>query len=190
MAEEFSIKDIFRSAFGYEPPADFSIPQSAGRKQNSDLGQAFYKEDAQGREFFIPVELDGYILPFAVISVSEKKTFVSTAMPERGGSVHELISVDDYSINIKGIMMQEDFPERDMIDLHKIFLKDAAVTLRSVITDIFLTGDSEHKVIIKSISWPATSGNEHAKPFEIECESDSIFVLDAGKITGPVNVQI
>jgi hypothetical protein len=187
---EFDIKNIFRKAFGYEPPADFSIQKSTGRKEYSDLGQPYYKEDALGREFFLPVELDGYLVPFAVISVTEKKTFVETPLPERGGSVLELISIDNYAINIKGIVLQESFPEGDMRDVHNIFLKNKSLSLRSVITDIFLTGDFEHKVAIKSIKWAATSGVEHAKPFEIECQSDMIFVLDVGELVGPVNVGI
>lgn len=187
---EFDIKNIFRKAFGYEPPADFNIKKSTGRKEHSDLGQPYYKEDALGREFFLPVELDGYLVPFAVISVTAKKTIVSTALPERGGTVKELISIDDYAINIKGIVLQETFPEKDMRDIQNIFLKNKSLSLRSVITDIFLIGEFEHKVVIKSIKWAATSGVEHAKPFEIECESDMIFVLDVGELTGPVNLGV
>lgn len=185
---EFDIKNIFRDAFGYEPPAHFNIPTAESRKENSDLGSAFYKTDALGREFFLPVELDGLLVPFAVISVTSKKTIVSTPMPERGGTVKELISIDDYAINIKGILLNDSFPEKEMRDVQEIFLKNKSISLRSVITDIFLKGEFEHKVAVKSINWPATAGVEHAKPFEIECESDMIFILDPGKLTGPLNL--
>ncbi len=187
---EFDVKDIFRKAFGYEAPKDFTVAQAQPKVERSSLGQPYYKEDALGREFFLPVEIDGFLVPFAVISVTAKKTIVSTAMPERGGTVKELISIDDYAINIKGILLQENFPEAEIRQVQNIFLKNKSVALRSVLTDIFLNGEFEHKVVIKTIKWNATSGVEHAKPFEIECESDMIFVLDAGDLTGPIKFSV
>lgn len=187
---EFSISKIYRDAFGYEMPGEFTIPTAADKLDNSSLGSQYYQSDALGREFFLPVTIDGYLIPFAVVSVTEKKTIVSTPMPERGGTVKELISIDDYEINIKGILLQETFPEKEMRQVHDLFLQNRSLSIRSVITDIFLKGEYEHKAVIKSINWPAVSGVEHAKPFEISMESDMIFVLDAGDLTGPVNIGI
>jgi hypothetical protein len=156
--------------------------------ETSKLGQVYYDTDLFGREFFLPVYLNGYLLPFAVIGMKWKKTIVKTAMPERGGTVNELISIDDYVFNIKGILVNDanNFPEQEIIDLHTIFKINASVALRSVISDIVLTGKSNtrkddpegHKVIVESINWPEVSGIEHAKPFEIELSSDMIFELE------------
>lgn len=192
---EFEIKDIFKQAFGYDAPRSFTIAKAPERKSMSGLGQPFYGEDSYGREHFLPVTINGYMIPFAVISINEKKTIVSTAMPERGGSVHEIISVDDYAINIKGILINDDneFPEKEISEIHKLFEKNNSLELRSALTDIFLRGgnpevddktgkkvpkDQLHQVVIKEVKWPAVSGVEHAKPFEIECASDMIFTLE------------
>lgn len=186
---EFEIKDIFKRAFGYEAPRKFSIQHADERKESSDLGQPYYGVDELGREHFLPVRINSYLIPFAVISINAKKTIVSTAMPERGGSVHEIISVDDYAINIKGILINDDnnFPEKEIIKIHELFEVNNSVELRSALTDIFLRGgnkeneklnDQLHQVVIKSINYPAVSGVEHAKPFEISCESDMIFTLE------------
>lgn len=177
---EFEIKDIFKKAFGYDAPPNFSIEKAEPRKESSDLGQPFYYEDDLGREHFLPVFIDNLLIPFAVVSINTKKTIVSTAMPERGGSVHEIISVDDYDINIKGILINDDnnFPEGDIIDIQKLFELNKSISLRSALTDIFLKGENYHGVVIKSINYPAVSGVEHAKPFEIVCVSDMIFTLE------------
>jgi Domain of unknown function (DUF6046) len=186
---EFEIKDIFKQAFGYEAPRKFSIQKADERKESSDLGQPFYDIDELGREHFLPVKINGYLIPFAVVSIAAKKTIISTAMPERGGSVHEIISIDDYAINIKGIMINDDndFPEKEITTIHKLFEVNNSVELRSALTDIFLRGgnkeneklnDQLHQVVIQSVNYPAVSGVEHAKPFEIVCASDMIFTLE------------
>lgn len=186
---EFEIAKVFKDAFGYEAPRKFSTPAADERKETSDLGQSFYGVDALGREHFLPVRINDYLVPFAVISINAKKTIVSTPMPERGGSVHEIISVDDYAINIKGILINDDnnFPEKEIANIHKLFEVNNSVELRSALTDIFLRGgnrtseqlnDLLHQVVIKQVNYPAVSGVEHAKPFEIVCESDMIFTLE------------
>lgn len=186
---EFEIVKVFQQAFGYNPPPKFNIPTATPRKEVSDLGQAFYETDDLGREHFLPVKINDYLIPFAVVSVSAKKTIVTTPMPERGGSVHEIISVDDYAINIKGILINDDnnFPEAEITAIHKLFEVNTSVELRSALTDIFLRGGNKdndqlndllHQVVIKSVNYPAVSGVEHAKPFEIVCESDMIFTLE------------
>jgi hypothetical protein len=100
-------------------------------------------------------------------------------MPERGGSVHELISIDDYVFTIKGLLVNEDgeFPEKDIISLHEIFKINASVRLRSALSAIVLNGNFDERVIIRAVDWPVISGVEHVKGFEVKVESDMIFDL-------------
>lgn len=193
MANEFDIGSLYAKAFGYQPPDNFTINkdkldvqqisfdmQSAGeRRLTSNKGQLFYAEDAVGREFFLPVWIDGYMIPFAVIGITCKKTVVSTPMPERGGSVSELISIDDYIINIKGMCVSEndEYPDGDIDSLFKLFEKNKTLKIRSVLTDIFLAGSSEHMCIVRELKLPAIAGVEHVKPFELDLTSDMIFDL-------------
>lgn len=175
---EFSIKGIFERAFGTQPPPDFKIEQAVARRESSSLGQPYYDVDDAGREHFMPVRINGWLIPFAVVAVTPRKTVVSTPMVERNGSVHEIISIDDYSINIKGILMgsSDDYPEEQVIELHNLFLINRSVELRSAKTDIFLKG--EDKVVIKEVPMPVVPGVQHAQPFEIICVSDTIFTLE------------
>lgn len=175
----FNIGDIFRRAFDYDMPADsIEIPTAQGRKETSKKGGMYYATDALGREFFMPVKIESVLVPFAVVSVTSKKTIVSTPMPERGGSVKELISIDDYAINIKGIVLNpgSDFPEDQIQEMHDLFKENRALLLECVLTDIFLEADQ--KVVVRECRWPSVAGVEHARPFELELESDQIFDLE------------
>lgn len=188
---EFDLGNIFRQAFGYEPPTrseDIRLAQAKERRKQSRLGQNFFDTDLLGREYFLPVYLNDWLVPFAVLGMTWKKTIVSTPMPERGGSVKELISIDDYLFSLKGILINEenDFPDGDVMQVHDIFKINKSVVLRSVLSDIVLSGKSSdgkndpdgHKVVIKEVRWPEVVGIEHAKPFEMELESDMIFDLE------------
>lgn len=212
MTKEFDLRELFNATWGYAPPLPIpvipegdrdqqqpvipTIEQAPERKMVSRLGQPFYAEDAMGREFFLPVHLDGMLIPFAVISMNWKKVIVKTPMPERGGSVLEMVSVDNYSFNVKGIFINEsEFPESDIIALHDKFTKNQSIVMRSALTDIVLSGVASdpdgHRVVIEDINWPAVSGVEHARPFELKMVSDTIFDLEVpADLIGPVPTQI
>lgn len=176
---EFDLRETYRNTFGYDAPAAFALGTARATRQFSNLGQKYYDSDLLGREFFLPVRINGMLIPFAVISMTWKKVIVSTQMPERSGSVHEVISTDDYTFNIKGLLVNEDdqFPEQDVIDMHNLFKINTSVSLRSALSDIVLSGEFDHRVIIKEMKWPASAGVEHVKAFEIDVESDQIFEL-------------
>lgn len=177
----FDLSDIFFQAFGYTPPPQQpDIPPAPARTETSQLGQPFYMEDHLGREFFMPVTLNGYLVPFAVVSMLWKKNYVSTGMPERGGSVKELINVEDYVFNIKGICINNnnEFPEQTIIYLHDLFKINASITMKCVLSAIVLSGKFDERVIIKDIRWPAMQGVQHAAAFEMTLESDMIFELE------------
>ena len=189
----FDIGSLFAKAFGYQPPdkfdigkqsldisiSNFEIPKAGDRVETSKKGMRYYAEDSLGREFFLPVWIDGLLIPFAVIAVTCRKTIVSTPLPERGGSVKELISIDDYMINIKGMCVSEgnEYPEGDIQKLFTLFTKGESLKVRSVLTDIILEGVYDHHCVIREVKFPALAGVEHVKPFEIDLESDMIFDL-------------
>lgn len=187
---DIDLAAIFQDAFGYKPPRPMPEIEAAPERQevSEATGQPYYEEDIFGREFFMPVRLDDLLIPFAVVGMTWKKTIVSTPMPERGGSVNELISIDDYLFNIKGLLINpgNEFPESGIIDLKRTWVKNSSVTIRSVITDLILSGRSNvrgedpygHRVVIKEIKWPGLTGVEHAKPFDIDLVSDLIFDLE------------
>ncbi|MDE3185282.1 MAG: hypothetical protein KGM16_17860 [Bacteroidota bacterium] len=188
---QFNLSHIFKQAFGYDAPttdaSKIKIPQAAARREQSRLGQPFYKTDLSGREFFLPVTIDGILIPFAVMGMTWKKTIVETPMPERGGAVIELINIDTYQFTLKGLLVNEtnDFPDDGVMELFDLFKQNNSVTIHSVLSDIVLSGKSNlnaedpdgHKVVIKEVTWPEVSGVEHVKPFQMQLISDYLFDL-------------
>jgi hypothetical protein len=179
MSSQINISKLFSNVFGYEVPPKLNIPAASAKQVTSKLGQPYYADDIYGREFFMPVTIDGLLIPFAVMSIGCRKTIIETSLPERQGSVKEIISIEDYQINVKGFIISpnDDFPEDEIIRLEQLFTKNASLEMRSVLTDIFLKGDFDHHIVVKNINFPANPGVQHAKPFELDCLSDSIFDL-------------
>lgn len=200
MISQFNIGYLFSKIWGYEPPENFKIekPDFATEQTQfkidgntmptvSKTGSPYYGTDNLGREFFLPVWIDNYLIPFAVVSIDCTKTIVNTPLPERGGTVKELVSIDDYKISIKGICVSDDntYPESDIITLFQKFQKNNVLEIKSVLTDIFLKGITsvydnriiKNPVIIRDLKFPAVAGIENVKPFELQCESDMIFDL-------------
>lgn len=177
---EFALANIYRDAFGQEPPQKPEIKPAAARSETSNLGSRYYETDLFGVEHFLPVTINDVLIPYAVLGMTWKKKIVTTDMPERGGSVKEMISIDDYEFNLKGILISEDnnMPEDQIRNLFDLFQVNKSVTMRSVLSDIVLSGENQHRVVIKSIKWPPVSGIEHAKPFEMEMESDMVLELE------------
>jgi hypothetical protein len=116
---------------------------------------------------------------FFQLGITCKKTIISTPLPECGGSVKELISIDDYAINIKGMCVSQgnEYPEGDIQNLFDLFKKNESLEVRSVLTDIFLAGTFGHRCAIREAKFPPLAGIEHVKPFELDLESDMIFDL-------------
>jgi hypothetical protein len=189
---QFDLGQIYKDVFGYDAPTTdpdkINIPPAVARREQSKLGQPFYATDLSGREFFLPVTIDDILIPFAVLGMTWKKTIVETPMPERGGAVIELINIDTYQFTLKGLLVNEtnDFPDDGVMQLFNLFKENNSVTMRSVLSDIVLSGQSNvngddpdgHKVVIKEMQWPEVSGVEHVKPFQMNLISDMIFDLE------------
>lgn len=186
---EFNFKELFENAFGYQPNTE-AVPQISAkgdRVEYSQIGTPYYGQ-LDGIEFFQPIYIDDMLIPFGVMSQTWKKTVVRTPMVERGGSVKELISIDDYMFNIKGIIISADnsFPEDKYRQIVELWKKDSSVTMRSVLSDYVLNGRTKvagddplgHRVIISEIKWPAIPGVENARAFDMEVEADLIFDLE------------
>ncbi len=192
-ANSFNIGDLLMSYIGYKgvvypggliPDApkkyqsggDYSYEgDNASFNTSSALGSTLRKKDASGRWYFMPIELNSIEIPNAVISIKGNKTIVETAMVGRKGTVKELISVDDYDINIVGVILEDDFPDEAIAELRDLFNMTESISLKCALTDIFLEEDD--KVVIKSVEFPAMKGCETAQIFKMSLISDQSFEL-------------
>lgn len=192
-ASNFNLSDMLMSVVGYKglpypsgffpdlPPkyddaSDYQYTgDAASNKTSSALGSTLRKKDAQGRWYFMPIEINDTEIPNAIISIKGKKTIVETAMVGRKGTVKELISVDDFDIEIAGVAMDKDFPDEAIAELNDLYNINEAVSLKCALTDIFL--DEEDKVVIKSIDFPAMKGYESVQAFKMSLVTDRNFEL-------------
>lgn len=193
---KFNIGDLLKSVISYKGipyPGGFfpSVPNKyvAGKydypgdvhtqKKHSDLGSVLRKKDAQGQWYFMPVVLEHkgteYEIPIAVVSISGKKTIVETPMVGRKGTVKELISVDDYEINIAGMLHDSDFPESQIAEMNALFNINESVALKCALTDIFL--EEEDKVVIKSMDFAEMKGMETTQIVTLSLITDRSFEL-------------
>lgn len=168
MATSFDIQKIFRDAWGYHPPVFDVVRQPQQSTNKID----YFAKGLYGRPYFMPVKLGDVELPNPVIRITNKKTIVETAMVGRTGTVKELISLEDYRINIKGIIIMEDnsYPEADIRKLHELYKQNTSFPISSALTDIFLTDDN--KVVITDITWPEITGTQNVKTYEMNLVSD------------------
>jgi Domain of unknown function (DUF6046) len=175
MAElSFNLGELFERTFGYKTQAFNPVFQplnsSTGmptRREAGAYGSPYYSNDAQGREYYMPVKLtypdqgntkspqavaDGtnradatgvlksWYLPYPIISINSRKTIVETPLTERRGTVKELINIQDYEIVIKGFIIGDanEFPENDVTILRTLYEQNIELSIECPLTDIFL----------------------------------------------------
>jgi hypothetical protein len=191
---KFDLEDLFRIPYkGFPFPGGFfpdkphnyaadkfsSQSEDRSEKTHSDLGSVLRKKDALGRWYFLPVIIEHkgkeYEMPNAVISIRGKKTIVETAMVGRKGTVKELISVNDYEINIAGKVQDIDFPDKGIADLNELYNINESVVLKCALTDIFL--DDDDRVVIKDIDFTEIGGSETVQVFKMSLVTDRSFEL-------------
>ncbi|KAA6327234.1 hypothetical protein EZS27_023759 [termite gut metagenome] len=192
----FNLGDLLKNVIGYKGlpfPGGFLPPktyryvadeysyagEARAEKTHSDLGSVLRKKDALGRWYFLPVVIEykgkEYEMPNAAISIRGKKTIVETPMVGHKGTVKELISVNDYEINIAGKVQDTDFPEKGIADINELYNINESVTLKCALTDIFL--DEEDKVVIKDIDFAEIGGYETVQVFKMSLVTDRSFEL-------------
>ena len=183
----FDLDNLYETVFGTKP---YRIEGSGSGNRYTQLSGSALTEYYLGKEIWLPTRFaelninqfkySEFFLPYSVVIISGKKTIVKTAMAERQGTVKELYSTDDYSINIKGFFIDDKnrtWPEEDLKLFKKIFELQTAVALDNALTNIFL--EKEQKVVIESFDLPEVEGGrKHVRPFNIQLESDSIFTLE------------
>ena len=163
------------------------IRQGVAPDTHISTGTPIRKQDALGRWHFMPVMIVAQgktiELPTAVISLRGKKTIVETALPGAKGSVTELISIDDYEINITAVCVGGDgnYPEDGVRGLRELYELCEPVELISAVSDIVL--GTERRIIIKSLDVPEVGAVENMQVIKLTAKSNTDFELiidDAG----------
>jgi hypothetical protein len=157
-----------------------------------------YALSSLGTPLFFPMKIDGVQLPNApLITVSAMKHVVKTPVAGRDFTVKEIVSLDDYKINLKGIatnydaingvaknkegLVYEDYPEDWLILLNNLYRRKRSEKANDTIS---LPVECEllrmlgiHYVVIEKISFPAMAGVQSALAYEMELVSDEHIEL-------------
>lgn len=147
----------------------------------SHKGVKYFAKNSLGNLMFMPVTLtrigsSGVVLENTVISLTCKKTIVETPLVARRGTVKEEISVNDWDISIKGIIVgKQYYPESEVERLKELFEEPGALKINNVLTSLFL--DGQEQVVIKSLELNDNKGMEHVQPFTMQLVSDTEFDL-------------
>ncbi len=199
--ENFNIKDAFRQAFGYNPPETYHVPARAINPQQqragsfvipakTDIGQQtltgapLMATDIFGRDYSLPVILDGNYLPFPIITPDLDKSGVFVNLTEQRGDANLIISNGDIKFSIRGIIHRPDgkFPELEIALLNSLFIAKRSLVMQNAISDILLQDDAGNvstSVIIMRLRFLPTGGKEIAyKPYEMEIKTDFIQTVE------------
>lgn len=196
------LAELYQKTFGSKP---YQVPNHSEKSEDSEpfrIGQktslnkftnkgSLLTEQLKGVEIMLPVRFyDGpkllMFLPYTVIKIAGKKTIVETPLNERRGTVKEEFSVDDYSISVKGFLIDDNrsFPEDQLQLLRELFETGHAVTLDNALTNIFLTDselreDEQRRVVIYDFDVQEVQGGRlHVRPFSMNLKSDCVFTLE------------
>jgi uncharacterized Zn ribbon protein len=191
----YDLNDIFKSIWGYtalplplreqfrakENP-EFEFDAGASRRETNLNGVPFYAKNSNGNEVFLPVWLikpdnTKVLLANTVSELTNQKTIVETPLVNRKGTVKEEISVSDWIINIKGIIVSADesYPDDQVSELNELYELQTSLGIQNARTSLLLDGDE--KVVIKSLKFKELKGVKNIQGFEMQLISDLAFTL-------------
>ncbi len=177
---QFDLNTLYQNVFGY-----VGLPYPIGKLDTHPFIRIGGLKDGElntkdllGRPVPMPVKLnDTLTLPNAVISISGKKNITETPLlgTSRRGTVKEMITTEDYSIQVRGIIVSEndDFPENVIKEIRKIFELRKTITIECPICQTF----DINKIVITDFNLPEIRGI-HAQAYEINAISDDDFTVE------------
>lgn len=200
---EFDLSEIFRNVWGYTAPPylfslqnkiedklfpktetseDYAFGATYQEREFNIHGVPFYADNNNGNRMFLPIWLikpdeSRFLLQNTVSSMTCNKTIVETPLVNRQGTVKEEMSVDDWKINVKGIIVSadNDYPDAIVSALNDLFEMQTALGILNARTSLVLTKDE--KVVINSLKFPEVKGMKRIQAFEMDLTSDIAFTL-------------
>ncbi|MCA0234953.1 MAG: DUF6046 domain-containing protein [Bacteroidetes bacterium] len=197
---DFSINALLERAFGIGRglPFDSSKAETPQIRTEQPFEDVPASNDQEGAEFmqmrlsvnsslptgqsvFMPMRLGGLVLPNEPsIIVSSRKNIVETALAgsSRRGTVKELISVEDWSVTIRGVVINYDsvlvYPEDEVKALRDLYNLNEALDVESALTNLL----GIYRLVIKEFLLPEMIGIQHAQAYQFICTSDEDFILE------------
>lgn len=113
----------------------------------------------------------GLYLDTVLITVTQEKNIIKTAVNGRNGTIKEYYSDGDYSISIEGAIVGRDafaYPEADVKNLIRLMRQPASIVAVSPFLQLFGIYD----ITIENFELKQLEGFQNMQPFTIQCSSD------------------
>lgn len=177
-APAFDIRDLFPQFFGFSPNPNFEVSQEYVRKEMSDLGAPYYasvNNKFGGREWFLPVTLNGEQLPLPSARFMLRRRIVKRNFQNVDGTIKTNLGFDDVSIRISGICVGENgaYPEEELTLLNELHALGTEMPISNVVAAIFDVED----VVIEDLKTFEVKGMKGVVPYQMELTSDKKFDL-------------
>jgi hypothetical protein len=117
-----------------------------------------------------------YNLPDAsLIDASQAKIIIKTQIQGRPGRVKEFISLDDFSIEIRGLIISQNdnYPLDEVRKLSEIFKINSELQVEALVLNML----GIHNIVIEDIKWPRLEATPSVQPFTISASSDTPIEL-------------
>ncbi|WP_443937095.1 DUF6046 domain-containing protein [Pedobacter sp. MW01-1-1] len=118
-----------------------------------------------------------YTFPdWPLIDVAFSKNIIKTPLKGYNGTVKEFINIDDYQIQIRGILINyvnDEYP-LDLLDKLK---RICSINKELQVTSPVLNQLDIHNLVITDVRYPEVEGYNHIQPFVIQALSDEPIEL-------------
>lgn len=186
----FDVRKGFKEVFGLQAPL-FGVSKSEGRSTIPTYPKAdAYQEQIDGGDRVsvtgnvIPDRLrfvafgEEFALPIETVATYELPHNIQrTSMNGKPGTVKEYWSLDDWSITLKGFLINYEemrYPSDQKKDLLEFFKQNYSYEVRSD----WMSEMGIYNVVVSNLRFPAMPGSANVQPFEIAMYSDGILELD------------
>lgn len=157
--------------------AEFTGAAAIPWQERIGKGTPLWGRNVLGRAVFMPVKLGGIELPNPLISFGGEKSIIETDVVEVG-TVFEKVFTRPYDITIICTLLNEEgtFPEKQVIQLEKLYREGTLYTLECALTDIFL--QPKNNFILSRIDLQDMQGIEDAQVIQLSGRSNVDFQLE------------
>jgi len=171
------LTDVFGGAYTGNPFPGAGTAQKP--EQQEPVADGLAHRGPGGVWYMMPVAINGWQLPLEpALSISGNKKMVLTPLTgnKRKGSVKEIINTNDYTVSIRGVIineMDENYPF-DMVEkLKELYEVNESVKITNALTKLW----GIENVVVTSLSLPAMTGRPNQQAYQINCVSDEDFIL-------------
>lgn len=156
---------------------DFTALVKPEKPNYTQKGTKLYSINNLGALVFMPVFLNGYEIPNALVSFSGEKGIVETDLIDVG-TVFEKVYDRPYDITIIATVFGDngEWPEQAYRELLDAYQADQVVTMECALTDHILA--AQNNFLITKVSVPEMEGIENCQVVQFEGRSNVEFELE------------